>query len=319
MPESNSLPAPSSSFPVKTASTPGAALLTFAIVATSSLFFCSKAIFVKMAYRYDLDAVTVLALRMAIALPFFLVGGLLNSRQNTRAAPLSGQDWTRLALLGFCGWYLSSVVNFMGLKYVSVSLERMILYTYPSIVVIGSVLFLGKPLRWKVVAAMLVSYLGIVIAYRAEVLTGDNSRTLLGSALIFASAVSYAIFVLLSGQMVQRIGAIRFTSCVVGFSCVFVLLHFALTHPPGALLKLPGGAYGCGLLLAIAGTVIPSYLFGLGIKRAGAQAFAIIGMIGPLGTVVLAWVLLGETVNAMQIMGLLLTLVGGVAVSLMKS
>lgn len=271
-----------------------------------------------MAYRYDLDAVTVLALRMAIALPFFLIGGLLNARSKN-ATPLTGQDWMRLALLGFCGWYLSSVVNFMGLQYVSVSLERMILYTYPSIVVIGSVLFLGKPLRWKVVAAMLLSYLGIVIAYRAEILTSNDSKTLLGALLIFASAVSYAIFVLLSGQMVQRIGAIRFTSCVVGFSCVFVLLHFALTHPPGALLKLPHGAYGCGLLLAIAGTVIPSYLFGLGIKRAGAQAFAIIGMIGPLGTVVLAWMLLGETVNAMQVTGLLLTLAGGVAVSLMKS
>ncbi|TLD71147.1 hypothetical protein FEM03_09565 [Phragmitibacter flavus] len=297
-------------------------LITFAIVATSSLFFCSKAIFVKLAYRYDLDAVTVLALRMAIALPFFLIGGYLNSRSRKNdTVPLTGKDWLHLAALGFCGWYLSSVVNFIGLQHVSVSLERMILYTYPSLVVIGSVLFLGKPMRARIIIAMLVSYLGIVIAYQAEATShlGQNNNTLLGATLIFISAVTYAIFVLLSGQMVKRIGPTRFTSCVVGFSAVFVLIHFALTHPISALTNLPPGAYGCGVLLAILGTVIPSYLFGIGIQRAGSQAFAIIGMIGPLGTVVLAWFLLGETINPIQVLGLLLTLAGGVAVSLVKS
>jgi drug/metabolite transporter (DMT)-like permease len=296
-----------------------ASLITFVIVAASSLFFCSKAIFVKLAYRYDLDAVTILALRMSMALPFFLIGGYLATRQNP--VPLTRKDWFQLAALGFCGWYLSSVVNFIGLKHVSVGLERMILYTYPSLVVIGSVLFLGKPLRCRIIIAMLISYLGIVIAYRAEAAShfGQNNDTLLGASLIFASAITYAVFVLLSGQIVKRIGPTRFTSCVVGFSCLFILIHFALTHPLSALTHLPAGAYGCGLLLATLGTVIPSYLFGIGIQRAGSQAFSIIGMIGPLGTVVLAWWLLGETVSPVQVLGLLLTLAGGVAVSLVKT
>jgi drug/metabolite transporter (DMT)-like permease len=194
----------------------------------------------------------------------------------------------------------------------------MILYTYPSLVVLGAVLWFGKPLRWMVVAAMLVSYAGIAIGYHAEATSTMSGKTLLGAGLIFASAVSYALFVLLSGQMVQRIGAVRFTSCVVGFSGLFVLLHFACTHPISVLFNLPHGAYLCGATLAIAGTVIPSYLFGIGIQRAGSQAFAIIGMVGPLGTVLLAWLLLGESVNLLQVSGLVLTLAGGVMVTLLK-
>lgn len=291
-------------------------LATYGIVAAGSLFFCSKAIFVKLLFRYGLDAVTVLALRMALALPFFVVGGWLDARSNPQ--PIHGKDLMRLALLGFFGWYLSSVVNFEGLRHVSVGLERMILYTYPSMVVIGSVFFLGKSLRWGVVLAMLVSYLGIVIGYHAESSVNAGADTLLGAGLVFASAVSYAVFVLFSGEMVSRIGPLRFTSWVVTFSGLFVLIHFAITHPPGALLRLPKEAYGWGVALAIAGTVIPSYLFGIGLKRAGSQAFAVIGMVGPLGTVVLAWMILGESVNLTQVIGLALTLAGGVAVSLLK-
>lgn len=291
-------------------------LATYGIVAASSLFFCSKAVFVKLAFRYGLDAVTVLALRMALALPFFLVGGWLDAKKNPR--PITPCDWMHLALLGFFGWYFSSMVNFTGLQYVSVGLERMILYTYPSLVVLGSVLWFGKPLRWAVVAAMLVSYAGIVIGYHAEASTGTSDNSLLGASLIFASAVSYAVFVVCSGQIVARIGAVRFTSCVVGFSAVFVLIHFCVTHPVAKMFSLPPGAYGCGVALAIAGTVIPSYLFSFGLRRAGPQAFAIIGMIGPLGTVFLAWMILGEALDLTKMSGLLLTLAGGVAVSLLK-
>lgn len=292
-----------------------ASLATYGIVAASSLFFCSKAVFVKLAFRYQMDAVTVLALRMAMALPFFLIGGWLDARRNPR--PISGKDWGMLALLGFFGWYLSSVVNFMGLEHVSVGLERMILYTYPSIVILGSVLFFKKPLRLVVVAAMGISYLGIIIGYHAEASASD-AETLYGALLVFASAVSYAVFVMLSGQVVARIGPVRFTSCVVGFSAIFVLVHFCLTHSPSLLVRLSPGAYGCGIALAIAGTVIPSYLFGIGLKRAGPQAFAIIGMVGPLGTVFLGWFILGESLNVTQILGLLLTLAGGLAVSLLR-
>lgn len=291
-------------------------LTTYGIVAASSLFFCSKAVFVKLAYRYGMDAVTVLALRMALALPFFLVGGWLEARANPR--PMAVKDLLHIALLGFFGWYLSSMVNFEGLRHVSVGLERMILYTYPSFVVLGSVLLLGKSLRWGVVLAMLVSYVGIVIGYHAEATASATDRTLLGAALVLASAVSYAVFVLFSGEMITRIGAVRFTSWVVGFSGLYVLIHFVVTHPPGALLRLPTGAYGCGIALAIFGTVIPSYLFGIGLRRAGSQAFAVIGMVGPLGTVVLAWLILGESVDVTQMLGLILTLAGGVTVSLLK-
>jgi drug/metabolite transporter (DMT)-like permease len=231
---------------------------------------------------------------------------------------MTGRDLLHLAKLGFFGCYMSSVVTFEGLRHVSVGLERMILYTYPSMVVVGSVILLGKSLRWGVVLAMLLSYVGIVIGYHAEATVAGTDKALLGAALVLASAVSYAIFVLFSGQIVTRIGPVRFTSFVVGFSALFVLIHFVVTHPAGLLLHLPHGAYACGAALAILGTVIPAYLFGIGLKRAGSQAFAIIGMVGPLGTVFLAWMILGESVNVAQLLGLMLTLAGGVAVSLLK-
>lgn len=174
-------------------------LATYGIVAASSLFFCSKAVFVKLAFRYGLDAVTVLALRMAMALPFFLIGGWFDAKKNPRLIPL--RDWLHLALLGFFGWYLSSMVNFTGLQYVSVGLERMILYTYPSLVVLGAVLWLGKPLRWGVVVAMLMSYVGIVIGYHAEAGTGTSDKALLGASLIFASAVSYPCSCCAAGKL----------------------------------------------------------------------------------------------------------------------
>lgn len=291
-------------------------LATYGIVAASSLFYCAKSVFVKLAFRYGMDAVTVLALRLAMALPFFVIGGMLDAKSNPRR--MTARDVLHLAILGFFGWYLSSVVNFEGLRHVSVGLERMILYTYPSMVVIGSIFLLGKTLRWGVVLAMLVSYVGIVIGYHAETTVNANAETLLGAGLVLTSAVSYAIFVLFSGEMVTRIGPVRFISFVVCASAVFTLVHFALTHPPGGLLHLSKEAYACGAALAILGTVIPAYLFGIGLKRAGSQAFAIIGMIGPLGTVFLAWLILGESINVTQMLGLVLTLAGGVAVSLLK-
>lgn len=291
---------------------------TVLMVAGSSLLFCSKGVFAKCAYRYGADYLTVLGLRMAFALPVFLIAGFLASRR--LRDPLTGRQWAAMAGLGFLGYYLSSVMNFAGLTHISVGLERIVLYTYPSLVVLGSGIFLKTRLRLPVLAAAAASYVGIVVAFAGEAggRSGDRHELLLGTLLIFGSALTYASFILLSGQFLRTIGPGVFTSGVVGFSGLFILIHFLCTHPLAPLFHQPPQVYGFGAILAIFGTVLPSYLLGMGLQRAGATRFAILGTTGPVMTVFLAWLILGETINAAQATGFLISLSGGLAVSLLK-
>jgi len=292
-------------------------LVTFLIVAGSSVLFCSKSVFAKLAYAAGADALTVLALRTAFAFPFFVLLALLPSPD---VQPLTLRDWGRLALLGFVGYYLSSLVNFTGLQYISVGLERIILYTYPSLVLGLSAVVMRRKINGATWAACAVAWTGIVTAFAGETHRPvEGGRTFLGAALIFASALSYATFIMLSGDTIKRVGAFRFTGIVVGFSCLMMQIHHAATRPVSALFDLPAKIYGCGAILAIFGTVAPALLLSLGLKRAGPQKFAIISTIGPVATLFLAWALLGERPNLAQAIGFLFTLVGGLAVTLLKS
>lgn len=293
------------------------AAITFLICAGSALFFCSKGVFIKSAYRLGSDPPTLLALRMIMALPVFLVALWITERRAT--VPIDRRTFCKLIGLGFLGYYLSSIVNFAGLQYISVGLERMVLYTYPTLVVIGSVAFLGAKLKPIVVAAIILTYAGITIAWHGEAKsTGTPADTLLGVLLVFLSALTYATFMLMSGRMIRSIGAIRFTSHVVAISCGFVILHFLCVRPPGDLFAVSKPILLHGAILAVFGTALPSFLLGMGLARAGAQKFAIISTVGPVGTVVLAWVVLGESLNASGLTGLAMTMTGGVAVTLMK-
>lgn len=292
------------------------ALETYAIVAGCSILFCSKGVFIKSAYQLGADPISLLNLRMAYALPFFVVAGWWSSRGKPG---LNRRQWVATIWLGFVGYYLSAVVNFAGLQFISVGLERMVLYSYPSLVLIGSAIFLRKRVRPMTVVAMLIAYLGIVVAFCGEASGGDDlSATLTGVGLVFTSAVTYAIFVLGSGRVIGELGAMRFTAYVVGISCLFVLVHYLIQGAVVGNAPSPGAVHMRAIILAIFGTVLPSFLLGLGLKRAGAQRFAIIGTVGPLATIALAWLVLGETMNPLQIFGFLLTMAGGLLVSLWK-
>lgn len=289
---------------------------TFAIVAASSILFCSKGVVAKLAYAHGADAITVLALRMGFALPFFAGMAIWGSRGASR---LTLTDWGHLVGLGFIGYYVSSLVNFTGLQYVSVGLERIILYTYPSIVLALSAFVLQKRVRPAVWIACAVAWTGIVAAFAGETHAPSGGQNVaLGTTLIFASALTYAVFILLSGTMVRRVGSLRFTGLAAGFSCVFILVHDLLARPLRLLLEQPVAVYGEGLTLAVLGTVAPALLLAIGLKRTTPQQFAIIGMIGPVTTLFLAWAVLGEQPNLVQGLGFALTMGGGLAVSLLK-
>lgn len=296
---------------------PNSRIATFLIVAGSSVLFCSKSVFAKLAYAHGVDAVTVLTLRTAFAFPFFAVFAALPPRGGQA---LRLRDWGKLAGLGFVGYYLSSLVNFTGLQYVSVGLERIILYTYPSLVLGFTAVVLRRKVTTLTWAACAIAWIGIVTAFAGETRSPVASdRTAFGAALVFASALTYATFIMLSGETVSRVGPLRFTGIVVGFSCLLMQVHYAITHPVSALFQLPAPVYGLGVILALFGTVAPALLLSLGLQRAGAQRFAIISTMGPVTTLFLAWALLGEKPNIAQAVGFALTVGGGLAVSLLKT
>ncbi len=290
-------------------------LAIFAIVATSAILFCSKGVVAKLAYAHGADALTVLALRMGFALPCFAVIAALTS---FGAPPLGAGDWARLAGLGFIGYYVSSLVNFIGLQYVSVGLERILLFTYPSMVLVISAFVLRRAVSPRTWVACGIAWLGIAAAFLGETHAPvANPHTGLGTALILLSALTYAVFLLLSGGMIRRVGALRFTALAVGFSCLFMLGHAALTPTTrSALLHLPPAVYGYGLTLAVLGTVVPSLLLGIGLRRSTPQRVAIISSLGPVTTLLLAWAVLGEKPNLAQVAGFALTLGGGLFTSL---
>lgn len=289
-------------------------LQTFAIVAGCAILFSSKGVFIKCAFALGADPVTVLGLRMAYALPGFVVAGWLAGRGRST---LTARQWAQLTLLGFVGYYLSAMMNFAGLRHISVGMERMVLYAYPTLVVIGGALFLKVRVKAVVVLAIAVSYAGILVGYAGETRASDGN-VLAGVALVFGSAATYAYFVVASGKMIREIGAMRFSSHAVGISCVFVIVHFTVTHPLSGLAGLPTAVHGYALILAAFGTLIPSFLLGIGLRRAGATRFAVIGMVGPMATVILAWAVLGEGMNVAQLTGLALALGGGLLVTLAK-
>lgn len=292
------------------------ALTTFCIIAGSSILFCSKGIFAKLAYRDGADALAVLALRMGFALPFFIAIIILAFPRTT---PVTARDLAEISLLGFIGYYLSSVVNFTGLEHVSIGLERIILYTYPTLILVLSVFVLKKSVRPGVWLACAISWLGIATAFLGEVTRpSPDSRTVLGAGLVFLSALTYAIFLMLSARMLTRFGPMFFTGMTVGFSCLFVLLHYGLTRPIGTLLEFTPNVYFCGGMLAFFGTAAPAVLMSAGLKRAGTQNFAIISCIGPVATILLAWGILDEKPIMAQIAGFILTVLGGLMVSRMK-
>ncbi|MDT3737024.1 MAG: DMT family transporter [Denitratisoma sp.] len=279
----------------------------------SAVAFSFKAIFVKLGLAHGADAVTLLALRMGFALPVFLV-----MAWRSGAAGLTQRDWLWLAALGLVGYYLSSLFDFLGLQYISAGLERLILFTYPTLVLLFSALFLGHKIRPAAWGALVLCYAGIGLAVSHDLTFAGASRNLIvGSLWVFASAVSYALFWMGSGHVVARIGAMRLSAFASIFACLFVLGHFAATRPLAAL-SVPPRAYLDGLALALVSTVLPIWLQAEALRRIGAPTAALVGTLGPVITIFLGWAILGEAMSPSQLAGAGLVIAGVLLVSVRK-
>jgi drug/metabolite transporter (DMT)-like permease len=276
------------------------------LAAAGSIAFSGKAIIVKLAYLHGVDAITLVMLRMLFALPFFIAMAWWAGRHQ---APLTRTDWLGVLGLGFLGYYLSSFLDFLGLQYISASFERLILYLNPTLVlVLGWVLYKRK-ITYRQGMAMAVSYSGVLLVFGHEVsLVGDNIG--LGAILIFGSAITYAIYLTYSGELVQRLGSLRLAGLATTVACFFCILQFALLKPVAALNVVPEVIW-LSMLNATVCTVLPVLLIMMAIERIGPGLTSQIGMIGPLSTLTMGAFFLNETFNLWILMGTVLVL-GGV-------
>lgn len=277
----------------------------------AALGFSLKAIFVKLAYPYGVDAITLLALRMGFALPVFLWVGLAGQKAGTS---LSRRDWGQLALLGCLGYYGASILDFWGLEYISAGLERLILFTYPTLTILIGVLFQGKPFTRRECIAVALCYTGIGFAFIHDLGLGDTRNVLIGGALVFASSVSYALYLSGSAPMIARLGAMRFSALAMLVSSAVTLLHFMATQPFSAFIQ-PMPVYGWGLAMAIFATIVPVFAQSAAIRRIGAGRASLFGMVGPILTIGFGWWLLGEAISAAQMAGAILVVIGILIVS----
>ncbi len=276
-----------------------------------SIAFSGKTIIVKLAYQHGVDVLTLLALRMLFSLPFFLFMAWWAG-----AAHLSRRDWLGVATLGFTGYYVGSYLDFAGLQYISAGLGRLILYLYPTIVVLMSALFLKQPIRKRHLLSLALSYGGIALVFNAEIKFGGHwDLILLGAALVFASAIAYAIYLIAGSRYVQTMGSMRYTAYAATSASFFVIAHFMTLRGPSQL-AVAGEVYLLVLIMAIFTTVMPLWLMAEGLKRIGANQVALVGCIGPLSTMVFGQIFLGERITLIQLIGAGLVLAGVLIISL---
>jgi drug/metabolite transporter (DMT)-like permease len=284
--------------------------------------YSAKAVLVKLAYSYShqLDAITLLVLRMAISLPFFLVVALWSangSAKNDDVPRLNRQDWLMIFGLGLMGYYIASLLDFAGLQYISAGLERLIIFLYPTFVVLFTAVLQRCAINRHQVLALVLSYVGMIFVFVENRAAMASSGLLLGSALVLSSAIVFAFFLIGSGMMIKRIGSTRFTAYSMTVACFATGLHFVVQHGVD-LLYLPNRVYWLALIMAVFSTVLPAFFMNAGIRRIGAGSASIISSIGPIGTLALAFLLLGETLTPAQLAGTVLVLVGVYVVSRAK-
>ena len=279
------------------------------------LGFSFKAILIKLAYRSaPVDPVVLLTLRMLYSAPFFMLMAWWSARA-PGVAPIARRDAWILIGLGFIGYYLSSLLDFLGLQYITASLERLVLFLYPTIVVVLSAMFLAQPITRRAVAALVLSYGGIALAVFHDVrITGDPHAIALGSALVFAGAVGYAIYLVGATGVITRLGSSRFIAWAMLAATVFISLQFVLTRPLSAL-DVPLSIQALAVAMAIFCTVLPTWMIAESIRRIGASTSSLVGSLGPMFTIGFGALLLDEPINLLQMIGVALVLAGVMLVS----
>jgi drug/metabolite transporter (DMT)-like permease len=285
------------------------------LAAVAAVAFSLRAVFVKLAYEDMSDPVTLLALRMLFSLPFFVVAAALHHRsRNGQTLPaITARDALSLVALGFVGYYLASFLDMFGLQFVAAGVGRLLLFIYPTIVVVLSAVVLGKPMSRRDLIALAITYAGVAL-----VLSNQFDRTSenfwLGATLVMLSAVSFSVYLVGSGEVVVRVGTIRFTAYATAAASLFCILQFVALRPLSALV-LPGRVYVLAIAMALVSTVMPIFMMAEALRRIGASRVAMISALGPAATVVAGYLGLDEKMTLLQTAGGCLVVLGVVVVA----
>ncbi len=287
-------------------------------VVVASALFSSKAIWIKLIYVHDTPPVVLMTLRMLFSIPFFAVSIYRESRRAIelkQAEKMSKRDWMSIILLGFLGYYLASFFDLTGLQYIPTSLERVILFLYPSYVTLFSWIFLKEKIKGSFWFSLLLCYSGVALMYMGDLsLFSLEGNKLWGAFMVLLSGVSYAAFMLLSAQVVNRIGSKRLANYSLLVSSLIIFIHFYLNYSLDDLV-VSQSVYGLALVIAIFSTVIPIRLMTFGIARLGASKTGLISCTGPLSTAFLGYVVLGEALSELQMVGMATVVMGGLVLS----
>jgi drug/metabolite transporter (DMT)-like permease len=284
--------------------------LLFAIAGV--LCFSLRPIFIKLSYAWAEDPITLLALRMAFAGPFF-IGVAVWIRKRAPVQALAPREMLYVVLLGLLSYYAASFLDFLALQYISAGLGRLVLFLYPTIVVMLSAIFLRRPMTARELVAIVLTYAGLALVLLHSL--GDNRAVWLGAALAMGSSVCYAVYLVAGSQVIARVGSMRFSAYAMIAATFACLLQFALLRPPSAFI-VPAPVYGYAAAMAVISTVIPVFLTAEALRRIGANPVAIVGALGPVSTILLGWIGLEETMTLLQLLGVALVLAGVLAVSL---
>lgn len=284
--------------------------IAFALAGTVSFAF--RPILIKLGYSmHPVSATTLLFLRMTLSLPFFLA----MAWWMRDGSAISRRDWMGIVGLGFLGYYLASLLDFIGLQYVSAGVGRLIMFLYPTLVIILSAVFLKKHPTARELAALAITYTGIALVLSSQIAAAPESRLFVfGALLIFASAMCYAVYLVTGSQLVKRVGSARFTAYTMIVSTLPAIVQFVALESPDAL-QLPAPLWWTAVLLATACTVLPVLLVAEALRRIGANHFALIGALGPVTTVLADFFLLGGALGAVQVLGSALVISGVLLVS----
>lgn len=278
------------------------------LVFLAAFCFAMKGVLIKLAYQYPIDSISLLTLRMLFALPFYVIIALRLSRTKP-INHLTPKQWIILALLGITGYYLASYFNFLGLVYVTAGLERILLFVYPTFVLLMNALGFGRRVTRLQIIALLLTYAGILLAFLGNVETGQQKDIYLGAFWVLLSGLVYAVYLVGSDQMITKVGSQQFTCYAMIAATVPTVLHCALQNG----LQLGGyplPVYVLGVSMGIFVTVIPTFMIAEGIKRVGSGNASIIASIGPIFTIILATTILHEQISWQQVAGTVFVLIG---------
>lgn len=288
--------------------------LGFTLAITGAFLFSAKAIYVKLVYRTEsIDAISMLALRMMFALPFYIVTAWVLSRRPDNVK-LNLRQWSFIALLGFLGYYLSSLLDFMGLAYISAGLERLILFLYPTFALLIGATAFGKKISKQQWLALGLAYIGMLVAFAGDIKYQTGGDVIIGSLLVLGCAVTYAFYMVGGGEIIPKVGSMKFTAYALIFAAIGVFAHYIVSHGT-EIRHFSGHTYWLCFQMAIVSTVLPTFMMSEGIRRIGSGNTAIITSIGPVSTILQAYIFLDEPVTWLQLAGTALVLAGVLMIS----